>query len=56
MPPMVAAAAMAIAVMTIRGCRIVPRFYSSMKIADPREQFALSRWGVRRGEALKPTG
>src|SRR6478736_7056029 len=36
MPPMVAAAAMAIAVMTIRGCRTVPRFYSSMKVADPR--------------------
>jgi hypothetical protein len=47
MPPMVAAAAMAIAAMTIRGCRMVPRFYASMKVRIRGEQFAVSRWGRR---------
>jgi hypothetical protein len=58
MPPMVAAAAMAIAVITIRGCRTVPRFYSLMKITDPRGAVrgvplgrAYAAW-----EALEPTG
>jgi hypothetical protein len=36
MPPIVTAAATAIATMTIRGCRMVPRFCASMKVADPR--------------------
>src|SRR5690242_3208197 len=48
MPPMVAAAAMAIAVMTIRGCRTVPRFYFVDEGRGSRgEQFAVSRRGGR---------
>src|SRR5689334_24789348 len=49
MPPMVAAAAMAIAVMTIRGCRTVPRFYFVDEAADPRSSSRCSAGaGLRR--------